>query len=293
MLPAWAGHDVLDRGPRRRDRRARGRRPVAGVQLRCRRGVGAAGCRRRCDAVVHRPPLRLARLELLAEGATPADALAELRAPDELEEFRQVAVLSADGRTEQWTGARCVPAAGGVVGDGWAAQGNMLASSTVWEAMGEAFAVSTGPLRRATHAGPGGGAGRRWRLAWLRRCRDRRRARDRRAVGSEVVDLRVEDGDESLVELRELLERALAYRATNRATEGPRLARRRAGPARTSRPVARTRGRRRRGALRGRRDAARRARRGGAALARRTRDDQRTAGRGDAGPAPRATRVSR
>ena len=158
-------------------------------------------------------------LELLAAGATPADALAELRAPDELEEFRQVAVLSADGRTEQWTGARCVPAAGGVVGDGWAAQGNMLASSTVWEAMGEAFAVSTGPLAErlmqaleAAQADGGdwrgcGGAG----IVVVP------------ATGEpweRVVDLRVEDGDESLVELRELLERALAYRATNRATEG-------------------------------------------------------------------------
>ncbi|HEY3924543.1 MAG TPA: hypothetical protein VGL75_08265, partial [Acidothermaceae bacterium] len=34
-----------------------------------------------------------------------------------------------------------------------------------------------------------------------------------------VVDLRVEEGDGSLAELRGLLERALAYRAANRATE--------------------------------------------------------------------------
>jgi len=33
-----------------------------------------------------------------------------------------------------------------------------------------------------------------------------------------VIDLRVEEGDEPLVELRRLVERALAYRATNRAT---------------------------------------------------------------------------
>ena len=35
-----------------------------------------------------------------------------------------------------------------------------------------------------------------------------------------VVDLRVEEGDESLAELRRLLDRALSYRAANRATEG-------------------------------------------------------------------------
>lgn len=158
-------------------------------------------------------------LELLAAGAAPPDALAELRAPDELEDFRQVAFLSADGRTEQWTGARCVPAAGGVAGGGWAAQGNMLASSAVWEAMGDAFASSTGQLAERL-------------LLALEAAQDE--GGDWRGCGGaaivvvpatgepweRVVDLRVEDGDESLAELRRLLERALAYRATTRATEG-------------------------------------------------------------------------
>jgi uncharacterized Ntn-hydrolase superfamily protein len=158
-------------------------------------------------------------LELLAAGAAPADALAELRAVDELVDFRQVAFLSADGRVAQWTGARCVPSAGGASGDGWAAQGNMLESPAVWEAMGEAFARSDGPLAerlmRALESAQAEGGD--WRGCggagivvvpatgepWER-----------------VVDLRVEDGDDSLVQLRRHLERALAYRATNRATEG-------------------------------------------------------------------------
>jgi len=158
-------------------------------------------------------------LERLAAGAAPADALAELREADELADFRQVAFLSADGRIAQWTGARCIPSAGGMSGDGWAAQGNMLESPTVWEAMGEVFSSSEGPLAErlmcALEAAQSEGGD--WRGCggagivvvpatgepWER-----------------VIDLRVEDGDQSLAELRKLLERALAYRVTNRATEG-------------------------------------------------------------------------
>ena len=162
-------------------------------------------------------------LELLHAGLEPERALAELRADDELADFRQVGVMSADGRTAQWTGANCVPDAGGAKGVDWLAQANMVASPRVWEAMGESFASTRGALAQRLLAaleaaeaeggdwrGRGGAAivvvpseGARW---------------DR------VVDLRVEEGDGSLVELRRLLERALAYRAANRASVGGRAA---------------------------------------------------------------------
>ena len=156
-------------------------------------------------------------LELLASGRAPEDALAELRATDELVEFRQVGLMAVDGRTAQWTGADCVPDAGGAAGDGWAAQANMVASPQVWDAMGESFASTGGPLALRLVAaleaaeseggdwrGRGGaavlvvaGEGERW---------------------ERVIDLRVEESDDCLVELRRLVERALAYRLTNRAT---------------------------------------------------------------------------
>ncbi len=156
-------------------------------------------------------------LEKIAAGAGPQDALAALRAEDPLAEFRQVGMMSADGRTAQWTGANCVPEAGSDSGDGWIAQANMVASPLVWSAMGEAFASSGGSLAErllsALEAaedeggdwrGRGGtaiivvpAAGERW---------------------ERVIDLRVEEGADSLVELRRLLDRALAYRETNRVT---------------------------------------------------------------------------
>lgn len=152
-------------------------------------------------------------LELLAEGRSPRDALDELLASDAECEFRQVAFLDAAGRTAQHTGAACVPAAGSAAGDGWAAQGNMLAADA-WHAMGAAFEETAGTLAQrllaaldAAEAEGGdwrgrGGAG----ILVVPTTGD---------PWETVVDLRVEDGDDSLVELRRLLQRAEAYRAAH------------------------------------------------------------------------------
>jgi uncharacterized Ntn-hydrolase superfamily protein len=158
-------------------------------------------------------------LELMAEGVPAAEVLRRLKADDELAEFRQVGMMSADGGCAQWTGANCVPAAGGASGEGWTAQANLVESPRVWEAMGEAFAAAGGPLATrllaaldAAQAAGGdwrgqGGAGivvvpaegERW---------------------ERVIDLRVEESDEPLVELRRLLDRAVGYREANRAETG-------------------------------------------------------------------------
>jgi len=158
-------------------------------------------------------------LEQLAAGQSPEAALAELRATDELAPFRQVGMMAADGSVAQWTGDYCVPAAGGTRGENWLAQANMVESSRVWEAMGERFTATTGLLAErlvaALEAAEAEGGD--WR------------GRGGAAVlvvpgegepWDRVVDLRVEEGDRSLPELRRLLERALAYRETNRATSG-------------------------------------------------------------------------
>jgi len=154
-------------------------------------------------------------LELLAAGATPEAALDELRGPDELAGFRQVAFMDATGETAQWTGGDCIPHAGNAAGENWCAQGNMLAADA-WIAMGEAFTAATGSLAQRLMAAldAAEAAGGDWR--------------GRGGAGivvvpaegepwERVVDLRVEDGDDSLVELRRLLNLAEAYRRANRA----------------------------------------------------------------------------
>jgi uncharacterized Ntn-hydrolase superfamily protein len=85
-------------------------------------------------------------LTLLAADRAPADALAELLAADARRDFRQVAFLAADGRTAAHTGAACVPDCGHTARDGVSAQGNMLASASVWDAAADAFESAEGTL---------------------------------------------------------------------------------------------------------------------------------------------------
>jgi uncharacterized Ntn-hydrolase superfamily protein len=155
-------------------------------------------------------------LELLAAGTSPADALAQLRAEDELAEFRQAGLLAADGRGAQWTGGNCVASAGQTRGDDWLAQANLVESPRVWEAMGETFDATAGTLadRLLASLDAAQAEGGDWR------------GRGGAAIlvvpgegepWERVVDLRVEEGDGSLAELRRLLGRALGYRAANRA----------------------------------------------------------------------------
>jgi uncharacterized Ntn-hydrolase superfamily protein len=167
-------------------------------------------------------------LELLATGSAPDKALAQLRADDEFPEARQVGIMAADGRSAQWTGSGCVPDAGEAFGVEWIAQANMVASPRVWSAMGEAFEATTASLAERLMAA----------LEAAEREGGDWRGRGGAAIlvvpaegepWQRVVDLRVEEGDESLSELRRLLERALAYRAANRATEDRATVGRRGG----------------------------------------------------------------
>ena len=154
-------------------------------------------------------------LELLGAGATPQAALDALREPDALSGFRQVAFMDASGTTAQWTGADCIPHAGNAAGENWCAQGNMLAADA-WVAMGAAFTATTGSLAQRLMAAldAAEAEGGDWR--------------GRGGAGivvvpaegepwERVIDLRVEDGDDSLVQLRRLLALAEGYRRANRA----------------------------------------------------------------------------
>jgi uncharacterized Ntn-hydrolase superfamily protein len=158
-------------------------------------------------------------LERLAAGAGPVEALAALRAEDDLPEQRQVGFIDAQGRTAQHTGADCVRCAGSASGENWAAQGNMLASERAWHEMGAAFEGTRGTLAQRLLAAldAAEATGGDWR------------GRGGAAIivvpqegepWERVIDLRVEEGDDSLVELRRLVDRAEGYRAAGRAEGG-------------------------------------------------------------------------
>jgi len=158
-------------------------------------------------------------LDLLRAGKTPEDALAELVAADDEPEYRQVAILDGKGRVAVHVGEACIPAAGFAAGEGFSAQANMVDSERVWEAMAESFERSEGPLanRLIDALDAAEAAGGDWR--------------GRQAGGIIVVaaegepwarelDVRVDDHDDPLGELRRLVRLRRAYGAM-RGPPGP------------------------------------------------------------------------
>lgn len=157
-------------------------------------------------------------LDLMADGSSAGDALAELLATDALAAVRQVGVVDAQGRVAVHTGADCIPCAGDATGAHWTCQANMMASDQVPAAMSEAFERAGGDLAdrlmTALEAAEGAGGDVRGRQSaalivvaaegepWQMR-----------------VQLRVEDHAEPVAELRRLLVLHRAYELAGRADE--------------------------------------------------------------------------
>ncbi|HLV12095.1 MAG TPA: DUF1028 domain-containing protein [Trueperaceae bacterium] len=74
-------------------------------------------------------------IDMLAGGASPADCVRAFRESDDGSEVRQFGIVAADGASASHTGAECLAWAGGVAGDGFAAQGNILAGPRVVDAL--------------------------------------------------------------------------------------------------------------------------------------------------------------
>ncbi len=85
-------------------------------------------------------------LALLRQGIAPAAALAGLIASDPGATRRQVALVNIRGEAAAHTGDHCIAHAGHFVGEGYSVQANMMARSTVIEAMRAAFEGASGDL---------------------------------------------------------------------------------------------------------------------------------------------------
>jgi uncharacterized Ntn-hydrolase superfamily protein len=97
-------------------------------------GVGAVATQSLAN-LAYRPD----GLALLRSGQGAADTLAALVAADEDRAHRQAGIVASTGPGATFTGAQCFPWAGGLVGDGYAVQGNILTGPGVVEAMEAAF----------------------------------------------------------------------------------------------------------------------------------------------------------
>jgi len=156
-------------------------------------------------------------LALLQQGRHPDDVVRELVADDPEADYRQFAVIDAQGRSAAHTGPRCMAEAGQLVGDGFSVQANIMRSTAVWPAMAAAFESSRGDaLARRLLA----------TLDAAEEAGGDLRGRQSAAIlvvpaeGSEVdrvVDLRVEDAADPLAELRRLLTLNDAYTYGNEA----------------------------------------------------------------------------
>lgn len=91
-------------------------------------------------------------LDLMKDGMTPTEACAVLLRSDEDPDRRQIGIVAADGKSATYTGARCVPWAGGRHGNNYAVQGNILTGEDVVIAMESAFLTTDGTLADRLYA---------------------------------------------------------------------------------------------------------------------------------------------
>jgi uncharacterized Ntn-hydrolase superfamily protein len=83
-------------------------------------------------------------LALLRQGLSAEEVVVRLTEADEGRADRQLGVVDAQGRAATYTGEGCLDWAGGIVGDGYAAQGNILVSEETVTALGRAFEETAG-----------------------------------------------------------------------------------------------------------------------------------------------------
>jgi uncharacterized Ntn-hydrolase superfamily protein len=146
---------------------------------------------------------------LLDEGRTAHEALEALVLADDGRAQRQAGIVDGRGGAASFTGEDCLPWAGGIIGPGYAIQGNILTGADVVSEMERAFLASdpADPLALRLHAAL---------LAGDRAGGDSR-GRQSAAIlvggvgagyggGSDIaVDLRVDDHPDPVVELGRLL----------------------------------------------------------------------------------------
>ncbi len=143
-------------------------------------------------------------LELIAQ------AFAE---SDEQHDQRQYGLVDVHGHTLTFTGAACHPWAGGRTGEGYAAQGNLLAGPEVVDALCETFEAAAGPLAErliaALKAGDAAGGDKRGRQsAALLVVRE---GGGYGGFNDRYLDLRVDDHPAPVGELGRLLELHALY----------------------------------------------------------------------------------
>jgi uncharacterized Ntn-hydrolase superfamily protein len=148
------------------------------------------------------PYLAIDGLRLLEDGLPAERAIERVIESDRGRELRQIGIVDQEGRVAAYTGERCIPWAGHLLGGGYVCLGNILMGDGVVKAMANAYERSDGEslherLLLALEAGQEAGGDR----------------RGRQSAGIRVVaeeeypycDLRVDDHETPLAELRRIV----------------------------------------------------------------------------------------
>lgn len=85
-------------------------------------------------------------LAMLREGVSALDVVKGLIASDDGRNYRQLAIVDANGQVGAYTGVDCIPFAGHHIGDGYSVQANMMTKDTVISAMRDAYEHSSEDL---------------------------------------------------------------------------------------------------------------------------------------------------
>jgi uncharacterized Ntn-hydrolase superfamily protein len=146
-------------------------------------------------------------LALLREGRSAEEVVARLTGADDDRDQRQLGVVDARGRGATFTGSGCMDWAGGIAGDGFAAQGNILVGGDTVAALATTFAATGGRplaerLLECLAAAQAAGGDRRGQqsAALLVVERDGGYA----GLSDTLVDLRVDDHETPVTELARL-----------------------------------------------------------------------------------------
>src|SRR5438045_9363614 len=145
-------------------------------------------------------------LSLLREGLAAEEVVERLTTGAEGRDHRQLGVGDREGRSASFTGAECLEWAGGRTGSCYAAQGNILVSAETVDAIAETFESSAGTLAErlldCLDAAQAAGGDRRGQQSAALLVVEQDGGYGK--LSDTVVELRVEDNERPLEELRRL-----------------------------------------------------------------------------------------
>lgn len=158
------------------------------------------------------PYLAIDGLRLLEDGLPAERVVERVIESDRGRELRQIGIIDHDGRASAYTGERCIPWAGHLLGGGYVCLGNILAGEAVVKAMATAYERSSREplyerLMLALEAGQEAGGDR----------------RGKESAGIYMIseeeypfcDLRVDDHPEPVAELRRIVDMFGERKRTN------------------------------------------------------------------------------